>query len=334
MKTIYLRFYGIGLELKADDGHLVENIKRDFSFFLSNNSKADIKIEGISERPDFKIIPQKIPFFRTRDALCYESRRVKFINYLDKALSVYNLKEESCRIICSDSNLLHEITYITILSRIGEKLDLKSIHRIHALGFTYKNNGILCLGHRTGGKTTLGLGLLNTAHVKLISDDTPLINRNYLLLPFPIRIGVKTGEASGIPPEFCREIIRKRFGRKVLIDIEYFYPNIVQNAIPLKFIFIARIKNNSTTPQIKKANIALFAFSLFRDMVLCRGVAQVKEYFIQKSIKDIPLKIRLLISRILIAITILQSFKPYILYLSRDLDKNVKLILEFLERRI
>lgn len=330
MKTLYLNFYGIGLELKSKDECLIENVRRDFSFFVSNNSNAGIKIEGIARQPDFKIIPSKIPFFRTRDALCYESHGIKYINYIKKALSIYDLKEETCKIICEEKNLLHEITYITILSRVGEKLDIKSIHRIHALGFTYKDNAALCLSPMYGGKTTLALGLLNNPFVKLISDDTPLINKELELLPFPTRIGVKNITGLGIPSKFCREIIRKRFGRKVLIDIEYFYPKIVQNGVPLKFIFIAK-RCNRTTPKIKKAGLPLSMFALFRDMVLCRGVAQVKEYFIQKSIRDIILKMELFMSRVLIASKILQNFRPYILYLSKDSNENVKTILGFLE---
>lgn len=333
METIYLNFHGIGVKLVSENSNLVENIRRDFSFFLSDNPKADIRIEGMAQRSDFKAIPHKIPFFRTRDALCFESGGIKYINYLNKALSVYNLREETCKIICDEPHLLHEITYITILSRVGEKLDLKSIHRIHALGFSYKDNGVLCLSPMYGGKTTLGLGLLNNPYVKLISDDTPLINKGLELLSFPTRIGIKTVAGLGIPSKFLREITRKRFGRKVLIDIEYFYPKIIQGGVPLKFIFISK-KVNRTTPKIKRAGLPLFIFSLSRDMILARGIAQVKEYFIQKNIGDILLKIQLFISRGIIAIAILRKFKPHILYLSRDLDKNIKLISEFLEREV
>lgn len=329
METIYLNFHGIGVRLESENSNLIENIRRDFSFFSNNGPKADIKIEAIFQIPDFNTIPYSIPFIRTRDALCYESNGIKYINYLDKALSIYNLKDETCRITCNEPHLLHEITYLTILSRIGEKLDLRAIHRVHALGFTYKDNGVLCLSSMSGGKTTLGMGLLNNPYVKLISDDTPLVNKELMLLPFPIRIGINPCDMQDIPSKFCREIIRKRFGRKVLIDIEYFYPKVVSDPVSLRFVFIVKRKN-SAIPEIKKANLILFLFSLIHNIVFARGIAQVKEYFIQKDIKDIPKKIKILMLRFITSMKIFWKFNPYIFYLSKDLEKNSAKLTAFL----
>lgn len=111
--------------------------------------------------------------------------------------------------------MLYEIVYLFIHSRVGELLDKKGIHRIHACSFSFENNIYVVMLPQGGGKSTLLMGLLKDERIKLISDDTPLCDRKGDILPFPIRIGVNNDIDTGyIPDEYILTFNRRKFGQK------------------------------------------------------------------------------------------------------------------------
>ena len=95
------------------------------------------------------------------------------------------------------------------------------MHRIHALGISHNDEGILCILPQGGGKTTLGLSLLKKYDdVKLLSDDTVLISRDGMLIPFPVRIGLCEEDKIDVPNEYRGTLIRRKYGKKMLFDRE------------------------------------------------------------------------------------------------------------------
>src|SRR5205823_358414 len=95
-------------------------------------------------------------------------------------------------------------------------------HRVHALGVSFRERGILLLLPSGGGKSTMALELLRRPGFRLLGEDTPLVDRRGRLLPFPLRLGVRAGQDPGIPAEHLRTVQRMEFGPKTLIDIDYF----------------------------------------------------------------------------------------------------------------
>ena len=66
-----------------------------------------------------------------------------------------------------------------------------------------------------GGKTTLLLQFIKEDSIKLISEDSPLIDSSGNALPFPIRIGIsECDKPSDIPDEQMHLIERMEFKPK------------------------------------------------------------------------------------------------------------------------
>ncbi|MGH7806575.1 MAG: hypothetical protein ACRENT_00610 [Thermodesulfobacteriota bacterium] len=103
----------------------------------------------------------------------------------------------------ADHDLLHEIVFLFILSTVGQYLDARGLH---ALGVSYNNRGILLILPSGGGKSTLGLELMRHPGFLLLGEDTPLIDRRGYILPFPLRLGVRPEQDTGIPSQYLRSI--------------------------------------------------------------------------------------------------------------------------------
>ncbi len=54
----------------------------------------------------------------------------------------------------------YEAAYLFLLSRIGEALDQRHLHRIHALALEYFGRAVLAVFPMGGGKSTLGAAML------------------------------------------------------------------------------------------------------------------------------------------------------------------------------
>jgi hypothetical protein len=162
----------------------------------------------------------------------YRNARTRYIDYHGRALAIQDEPSGDLKIYSRDPSLLYEAAYLYLLSRIGEYLDERGLHRIHALGVTVRDRAVLVLLPMGGGKSTLGLHLLNHSSVQLLSDDSPLIDRNGRVHAFPLRLGLLPGSEKAIPPEQRRTIQRMEFGPKYLVNYSYFQERVSKSAEP------------------------------------------------------------------------------------------------------
>ena len=320
---LFLNFYGIHLKFSTNDRTLFDNIFRDFSYFRSKKTeKPDITITGAKKNPDFSKVPELKATSYNKNSISYDQGSTRYVEYAGKALTVYNYRKEKSIVISEDDNYLHEITYLLIQSRIGEKLDQKGVHRVHALGIVIKGKACIVLLPSGGGKTSLALELLKDKNVFLLSEDAPFITSKGLILPFPLRMGIS--DASKIPKKFVRKFKRMEYGEKKIIDIEFFENKIAKPIKPSCIIVGTRtfFKN----PKIKRISHAK-AFKYFiRDAVIGFGLPQVVEYFLRKGFSSNFGKINIAISRAFASAKIIRRSKCYELMLSRDIKRNAEMI--------
>ena len=118
-----------------------------------------------------------------------------------------------------ERHLVHEAAYQYLLSRIGEHLDLKRRPRLHALGLVGGQGAVAVMLPSGGGKSTLALRALEAPGVKLLSEDTPLIDRRGRLHPFPLRIGINATDADRVPADHVRRIERMEFHPKLVLEL-------------------------------------------------------------------------------------------------------------------
>ena len=327
--SLFFDFYGVCVKVDCSDRELLENIRRDFSYFYTDSqAQLAISISVYLESPDF----DKVQFLKASlynsDSIAYDDKNIRYVDYQGKALSIYDYRKEEGKIYSSNRELLHELVYLLILSRVGELLDKKGIHRIHALGFSIKENGILCLLPQGAGKTTLALELLKRDDVKLLSDDTVLINRRGQFLAFPLRIGVSSDFKLDIPPQYLRTFKRRKYGQKTLIDIEYFRDKIAGPIKPSILLIGERIF--SSRAKIVRVNKIKAILPLVRDAVIGLGLAQMVEYYLRFDFKDIFSKICILLSRLLVSFKFFLHGQIHRFLIGRDVKKNAEIICRFL----
>lgn len=332
MDSITFSFYGTTIQFDSENEKLLEDIQRDFSFFKTTAVKAWITIKAYNRPPPYKILPAMQASYVSPRNSCYYYKGIKYIDYSGYSLVIYDKKSSVCDIYSGDYELLHEICYMAALSLINEKLDKRHIHRVHGLGLAVDNKAVLILLDIGGGKTTLAMGLFTSGeNIKLISEDSPLLNPQGEVLPFPIRIGVCPQEVPpAIPKKYQRYFAREESGPKILIDIEYFKEKICHNPCQPSIIIIGR-RVLGREPSIKAASKYLALKEFLKNSVIGLGLYQGIEYVFQKGPKEIVRKIPLGISRLNNALKAINRSKTFEFYLSPAKDKNSQLLIEFLK---
>ena len=327
MYSADLNFYQVRLRVESNDEFILEDIKRDFAYFVSRNDGYDINIAIFMQEPPYELVPHVKASLYLPAAIAYDCKNKRYVDYQGQALTIYDYNTETGFVYSQDKNLIHEISYLLILSRVGELLDKKGIHRIHALGVTVHGRAVLCLLPMGAGKTTLALDLLKEEDIKLLSDDIVLVDRKGQILPFPLRIGVNKGIKLDIPPNFLRELQRRQYGAKILIDLEYFKGQIGEESKPRAILIGEREYSNQAKikPTTKLAAIG----PLFQNGIIGFGLPQMVEYFLRNNFRDFN-KLGLFLARIFFALKIIMVSKVYKFTIGLDRGKNIKVLLDFL----
>lgn len=327
---------GVTARIRCSNQQVMYWLDFDFSQFVMARSvpECDINIDVKVEDPPPDAIPPLDEIMHTPKFVCFEDEhRTRYITYQDKAVCIHNYATESGTIYCADPAEAYERLYLTILSRVGERLDSKGIHRVHSLGISYRKQATLMLIPQGGGKTTLGLSLLRKPGIKMLSEDTPFINARGQVFPFPFRIGVTNGERTeSIPEEFKRVTGRMHWGFKVLVDLRYFKDSVACDAVPLKYLLCGRW-TNKPTPRIERLDKLGALGYLFRDCVVGLGLPQVIELFLQSGFRGTMQKASIGFSRLAVSIVCVLKADCYQLYLCKDRERNAQMVVEFLERQ-
>ncbi len=226
-KKVTFSFYGISLIVEAP-AETARQLQLDFSYFMVPSLPeapllSIIRIVAHGNSPVGGFIPPLTASMSLADGVVYDRDNIRYVDYNGKAVVRYDYHAESGELYSGDPSLLHELLYLLIHSRVGELLDRRGFHRVHALGIAVAGRGILCLLPQGGGKTTLFLELMKNPATMILSDDTPLIDRGGMLFPFPVRVGVAEEKVpSHIPSAAVTIFHRRNHGSKALIDISFF----------------------------------------------------------------------------------------------------------------
>jgi|CXWL01.1.fsa_nt_gi hypothetical protein len=269
-----LDFHGVRADIICADSRLLEEYRRDFSYFISSlETPTHIRLE-VRREP-----APRVPFrtlLKWRSARIGHSNGTRQVDYEGRARLEYDLERESGTLFGEDLDLLHELGYLTVLSRVGERLDLQGLHRIHALGFTYQGRGGLLILPMNGGKSRLGLELLGREGFGLLSDDIPLLDASDLAMKaFPMSLSLRGDDWRGISEKHLRVFTRRRYGAKRLVDVDYFRDRVGDSA-PLSWILLGE-RDGRQAPKLASCSKARATAGLFSPMVLGAGTPQILE---------------------------------------------------------
>nr|MBP7089095.1 hypothetical protein [Candidatus Omnitrophota bacterium] len=262
--------------------------------------------------------------------ICYHWNNLDYIDYYGKGLTIIDKKKNEYTVFGKDLYLCHEIVYLTILSLVGSHLDSRGLHRVHGFGLDLNGKGILVLLPRGGGKTTLLLDILKETNIKLISEDSPLVDRNGRIFPFPIRIGVSASEKpKDIPNQYVYYIERMEFGPKYLIDVTAFKDKIAKES-SLPWLILIGIRALGPGSKIMPVSKIKVFREFIKNSVIGLGLYQGMEFILQKSIFELLGKLGLIFSRLKNAFKIILASKTYLFIIGSDKKQNTATLLSFL----
>jgi hypothetical protein len=328
--SVSFDFYGLNLALRSADSDVVQSIERDFSYFKVASGPPQVSIEVFAEKPDFTSLPNLTASIYTLDYVCYYTKEDVFSDYHGKALRVFNSKRKSYRIYSENADLRYEISYLTVLAVVGQYLDSKHIHRVHALGISRNGKAILILLPEKGGKTTLALRLLRSGQVKLLSEDSPLITRRGEVLPFPLRLGILPGGEGDIPRKYLHPVNYMRVGTKLLVDVDYYADKISPPCQPGIILLGERCLGCGA--EIEPAGRLSASKGFIKNAVIGLGLHQGLEYLLGRNTWETFSKTGLAFSRLNNSVKVLRHSKVYRYVIGHDIERNHQVLLDFLQK--
>jgi hypothetical protein len=184
-----------------------------------------------------------------------------------------------------------------------------------------------------GGKSMLTLRSLEANDVKLLSEDTPLLDRQGRLHPFPLRIGVNATDAASVPAgSKVRVIERMEFHPKVALDLEPFADQIQDTAVPLRHLVIGD-RSLGTDAKLESVPRRSALGPLLREVVVGVGVYQGMEFVLQRGMRDVVREARPALTRSACCAAALRKARVWRLTLGRDHTRNWDALRPLLEGR-
>lgn len=252
----------------------------------------------------------------------------RLVWYPEGALCEYDFRTRGGRLRSADRGLLEELSYLLILSRAGEQLDLAGLHRLHAGALGHSGRALLFCGPRGSGKTTLLLELLKDPAFSLLSDDTPLLRADGAVLPFPARVGLASDSPHLHDFGGLRELKRRHYPPKRLLDTVKAGFRLA-GPLPAGALFLLR---RSVRARIRRASLPAAAAELAVSLAAGWGVPQLAEYYLRPEPADLVRKAGILASRLRTATRLLGRAERYVLELSPDHAENAAELRTFLGR--
>ncbi len=335
MFDLFLDFYGISVSISSVDS-IAQLLKKDFEYFNCAKIQhptfvlsVEKSISPYNEIAGLKAIRQN------EKCITYKDSGYIFNDYHGAGFTVYDPAAKKMSIYSLDEQLLHEITYLAVLSLTGKLLDLRGMHRLHAFAISYKSTALIGMMPSKGGKSTLFLDLLKSdSEFKIISDDTPYIDWRGKLYPFPIRVGTNdiTGYADFVNIEKSYELVRRDHGVKTLIPVSAI-PNKIHTDVVERIILFEGARIYSNECELHNISSLKIFIAQIKHVIIGVGLPMVLEYFLEPSIKDIPKRIIIIVKRSLAAFNLARKSSSYTIYLGLSRETNVKIVSQLLKQQ-
>jgi hypothetical protein len=333
---VELSFHGATAAVESADAELRRRVADDFAYFAAASparGAEHLAIHARRERPDYDALPPLVATVHTPRNVCYTSGDVTYIDWFGRALGRWDRARRTLDVSCEDLDLLHEIVYLTLISRVSETLERAGLHRVHAFGLEAGGEAALFLMPSGGGKTTLTLAFLALgAPYRLVSEDSPFVDRQGGLHPFPLRIGVLGKEPPPFPPEHVTFVRRMEFEPKHLVALAAFGDVLATGRSTPRFLFVGR-RTLGRGCTIRPAGWWTGWKALLEGMVVGVGLYQGVEFLLRTSLLDLFGLAGIGLSRLRAAWALLRRCEVHVAELGRDGPRNVETVRAFLAGR-
>ena len=315
--------YGLSIGVTGNWPVVIDELALDFAWFRSQGGSPidEVTVEVARQAPDFDRFGDVPAAFVTPRNVVYQQDDRTIVDYFGRAVSVLDRSSGRLLVQGEDKHLVHEAAYLFLLSRIGEHLDRRGLPRLHALGLVGAQGATAVLFPSGGGKSTLALRALREDGVRLLSEDSPLIDRRGRVHPFPLRIGVNATDAESLPEHQVRRLERMEFHPKLALELSAFVDRVEPNPQPLRHLVIGR-RTLGRDARLERIPRRAAVTTLLREAVVGVGLYQGMEFVLQRGPGDVLSHAGIGAARALSCAACLRHADVWRLTVGRDFERN------------
>jgi hypothetical protein len=315
--SVLLDVYGLRVSVEGWP-EVVDAVRLDYAWFeREEDGRADVEIVVERRPPDFGRFGDLTASFVTPRNVVYRSRDETVVDHLGNAVSVVDRKGNRMRIEGEDEQTVHDAVYYFVLGRVGEHLDARGLVRLHSLGVAGAQGAVALLLPPGGGKSTLALQALGDERARLLSEDSPVLDSDASLHPFPLRIAVREADAQPVG----RRVEPRWVYPKVAVEVETFADRIATEPVPLRHLVIGR-RSLAREPRLERLPRSRAIVPLLREGVAGVGLYQGLGYAHQRGAHELARKLVTAARRARVCATALARAQVWELILSRDAERN------------
>lgn len=330
---INITIYGSTIRVQSKDASTLVVLKTEFRHFLvSDAATPDFILSLIPSAAPAGLLPALTVSRTSKNSITYDEGGRRWNDYFGQALSCYDYAAKEGVLYSADPDRMHEIAYLMVLSLTGKDLDLRGWHKVHACAFRYNGRDAVVMLPSGGGKTTLFLELARLPGVSLLSDDTPLIDEQGRVHPFPLRLGIEhlPAHLAHKKNEFTL-FRRQHFCDKWLLPLEQLGAPIAEGPSSRVLLVIGR-RHNDPRPILFPVGPLRMLRALLEHMVIGIGLPMVIEYFVRHTWKDWGTLMQIARKRAWAALRLQQRSQSFVFVMGTDPAANARALLEHMER--
>jgi hypothetical protein len=330
MRELRLRVHGLEVAVEGDWDDVLDAVAADFAWFAGEpGGRAPVRVRIVRAAPDYDSLGDVTASFVTPRNIVYQSGAGTVVDYFGRAVSVLDRRSGTITITGEDVHLVHEAAYHFLLSRLGEHLDRIGLVRLHALALAGSEGAVAVMLPSGGGKSTLALRALEDERVRILAEDTPLLDRRGVVHPFPLRIGINATDAERLPEGSVRRLERMEFHPKLALDLEAFRDRIEPSPRPLAHVVVG-LRSLGRTASLEPLPRRAAVGTLLREAVVGVGVYQGMEFVLQQGMRDVAGKAGTAVVRARCCAAGLRGARVWRLTLGRDHERNWQALLPLL----
>jgi hypothetical protein len=232
-------FEAYGLTVAVEGwARVVAPIRLDFAWFEKPSAREpDVRVTVERGPPDFGRFGHLTAAFVTPRSTVYRRESSYVVDHVGAAVSEMAADGSLMEVRGEDEHILHDAVYYFLVGRFGRHVDAIGLPRVHGLGVAGSHGAVLVLLPPGGGKTTLALRALREEGVTVLSDDSPLLDREGRLHPFPLRFGVNVEDGAPGGGQ-ARRIERLLRHPKLAVEVATFADRIATSPVPVRHVVV------------------------------------------------------------------------------------------------